>query len=83
MGEEVIRWTILVDKQTDINLRTRLAGKGMKKGDLSKYVRDAVNRQLLRESVDEFRAGFADLGAEEAQALADEATAWAREGRTP
>lgn len=82
MGEETVRWTIVVDKATDIDLRTHLAERGLKKGDLSKYVKDAVNRQLLREAVNEFRAGFADLTAEEAQALADEAVAWARKGKS-
>lgn len=82
MGEETVRWTVVVDKATDINLRTRLAERGLKKGDLSKFVEDAVNRQLLRESVQEFRAGFADLTEDEAQALADEAVAWARKSKS-
>ncbi|WEK46726.1 MAG: ribbon-helix-helix domain-containing protein [Candidatus Andeanibacterium colombiense] len=82
MGEETVRWTIVVDKATDIDLRTYLASQGMKKGDLSKFVQDAVNRRLLRETINEIRTGFADLSAEEAQALADEAVAWARKDRT-
>jgi hypothetical protein len=82
VGEETVRWTIVVDKATDIDLRTFLAERGQKKGALSKYVKDAVNRQLLRETVNEFRAAFADLSEAEAAELADEAVAWARKDRT-
>lgn len=78
MGDEAVRWTVVVNKQTDINLRTRLAERGLKKGDLSKFVEDAVNRRLLRETVDEIRAGFSDLSPEEVQALVDEALAEVR-----
>lgn len=78
MGEETVRWTIVVDKATDIDLRTHLAERGLKKGDLSKFVEDAVNRRLLRESIDEIRAEFADLSPWEAQALVDEALAEVR-----
>ncbi|HEX9806730.1 MAG TPA: ribbon-helix-helix domain-containing protein [Alteraurantiacibacter sp.] len=80
MGEETVRWTILVDKATDINLRTYLAQKGMKKGDLSKFVEDAVNRRLFRSLVDEFRAGFADMDEEEVAELAEEAITTVRKG---
>ncbi len=75
MGEENVRWTIVVDKSSDINLRTRLSERGLKKGQLSKFVEDAVNRQLLRETINEIRGGFSDLTPEEAQTLVDGALA--------
>ena len=78
MGEENTRWTIVIDKQTDINVRTRLAERGMKKGDLSKFVKDAVNRDLFMQTVAEVREGFKDMSPEEIDALVDEAVAWAR-----
>lgn len=78
MGEETVRWTIVVDKATDIDLRTHLAERGLKKGDLSKFVEDAVNRQLLREAVAEVREGFKDMTSDEVQALVDEALAAVR-----
>ena len=80
MGEENTRWTIVVDKRTDINVRTRLAERGMKKGDLSKFVTDAVNRDLFMQTVAEVREGFKDMSSEEIEALVDEAVAWARKG---
>ena len=78
MNAETRKWTISVDPQTDINLRTHLAQRGMKKGDLSKFVEDAVNWRLFDETVDDVRKGFDDLTADEVQALVDEALAWAR-----
>lgn len=78
MGEESTRWTIIVDKQTDINVRTRLAERGMKKGDLSKFVTEAVNRDLFMQTVAEVREGFKDMSSDEIEALVDEAVAWAR-----
>ena len=80
MGEENTRWTIVVDKATDINVRTRLAERGMKKGDLSKYVKEAVNRDLFMQTVAEVREGFADMSADDIEQLVEEAVAWARSG---
>ena len=80
MGEENTRWTIIVDKKTDINVRTRLAEKGLKKGDLSKFVTAAVNRELFMQTVAEVREGFEDMPADEIEQLVDEAVAWARKG---
>ena len=40
--EDSIRWTIKVSKGTDISLRSYLAQHGLKKGDLSKFVEEAV-----------------------------------------
>ena len=80
MGEENTRWTIIVDKKTDINVRTRLAEKGLKKGDLSKFVTAAVNRELFMQTVAEVREGFEDMPADQIEQLVDEAVAWARKG---
>ena len=80
MGEENTRWTIVVDKQTDKNLRMRLAERGLKKGALSKFVIDAVNRDLFMQTVAEVREGFKDLSPEEIELLVDEAVTWARKG---
>ena len=80
MGEENTRWTIIVDKKTDINVRTRLAEKGLKKGDLSKFVTAAVNRELFIQTVAEVREGFEDMPADQIEQLVDEAVAWARKG---
>ena len=79
MSEENTRWTIVIDKLTDRKLRTRLAEQGMKKGDLSKFVKNAVNRQLFSQSWSEFSSHFDHLSEDERLVLADEAVSWARQ----
>ncbi len=39
---EAVRWNIKVSKDTDLTLRTFLGSQGMKKGDLSKFIEEAV-----------------------------------------
>jgi hypothetical protein len=78
MGEEPVRWSINVDRQTDINLRTHLAQKGMKKGDLSKFVEQAVRWKLLHTIMAEVRDGFSHMTHDEREQLVEEALAWAR-----
>jgi histone acetyltransferase (RNA polymerase elongator complex component) len=72
------RWTIKVSEETDRDLRTYLAQRGLKKGDLSKFVEEAVREQLFRNALAETRAANRDLSEYEAMALADEAVSWAR-----
>lgn len=71
-------WTIKVSEETDRDLRTYLAQRGLKKGDLSKFVEEAVREQLFRNALAETRAANRDLSEDEAMALADEAVSWAR-----
>lgn len=80
MGDESVRWTVMVDKTTDRDLRTFLAQQGTKKGDLSKFVEEAVKWRLFDLNLAEFRKGFADMTADEVQDLVDEAVGWARKG---
>ena len=42
MEKQAVRWSLTVSKDTDLSLRTFLGTQGMKKGDLSKFVEDAV-----------------------------------------
>lgn len=41
-----VRWSVVVPESTDIALRTYLAGTGMKKGDISNFVDEAVQLRL-------------------------------------
>ena len=76
--ETTTRWTISVSKETDIALRTFLAQRGMKKGDISKFVEEAVKWRVFDETLAEVREKFTDLPPDELQALIDEATQSAR-----
>ena len=73
MPDAITRWTVSVSRDTDISVRSFLAQRGMKKGDLSKFIEDAVRWRVLDQTVAEARAGFADLPPDELQALLDEA----------
>jgi hypothetical protein len=73
------RWTVSVSRDTDIAVRSFLAQRGMKKGDLSKFIEDAVKWRVLDQTMAEARAGFADLSADAVEALADEAVAAVRQ----
>ncbi len=62
---ENVRWTISVPKETDVSLRTYLAQVGLKKGNLSKFVADAVRWRLFDLNVSAARAKNADVPPEE------------------
>ena len=47
MPEPSLRWTIVVEHSTDRILRRYLASIGTRKGDLSRFVEDAVRRRLM------------------------------------
>jgi len=68
------RWTVSVSKETDIALRTFLAQRGMKKGDISKFVEEAVKWRVLDQTISEVRDKFSDLAPGDLQAMIDEAT---------
>jgi hypothetical protein len=64
LSSDTTRWTISVSKETDITVRSFLAQRGMKKGDLSKFIEDAVKWRVLDQTIAEAREKFSDLAAE-------------------
>ncbi len=72
------RWTVSVPKETDIALRCFLADRGMKKGDMSKFIVESVKWRVFEQTVSEIRGKFADMSQDELQSLADEATEFVR-----
>ena len=76
--ENTARWTIKVSKDTDISLRTHLAQQGMKKGDLSKFIERAVQKEILAQTAADVKQRNSDLSEEELQALIDEAVSVVR-----
>ena len=77
--KEEVRWNIKVSKETDISLRSYLAANGMKKGDLSKFIEEAVNEYVFDRMVEDTRALNAGTDPDELQAIIDQAV---REVRT-
>lgn len=82
MPEDTTRWTVSVSKETDIAVRSFLAQRGLKKGDLSKFIEEAVRWRVLDQTISEVRGKFADLPAAEVEALIDEAVSSVRQTET-
>lgn len=78
MMTEPARWSLKVSRETDIALRTLLATRGGRKGDLSRFVEEAVNREVLRETVRDIQARNVDASAEELERLVDDELGAAR-----
>lgn len=78
---EAIRWTIKVSKETDLSLRTLLGSQGMKKGDLSKFVEDAVRWRVFDRRVQALKDRASDVPAAELQAAIDAAVREVRKAR--
>lgn len=70
--EEAVRWNIKVSKETDLTLRTFLGAHGMKKGDLSKFIEEAVRWRVFHRSIQDIKARNADADPDELQALIDD-----------
>jgi Ribbon-helix-helix domain len=71
MGE-LARWSLKISRETDVALRTLLATRGGRKGDLSRFVEEAVNREVLRETMRDIQARNADADPREIERLVDE-----------
>lgn len=75
---DLARWNLKVSRETDIALRTHLAQRGGKKGDLSRYVERVVALAMLRDTVNEIWERNRDLDPDEVQRIVDEELAEVR-----
>ena len=71
--KEAVRWNIKVSKETDLTLRTYLGARGMKKGDLSKFIEEAVRWRIFNRTVQDIKARNAGADPDELQAIIDAA----------
>ena len=55
-AEALVRWTVKVSKDTDVSLRSFLAQRGTKKGDLSKFIEQAVQKEVFAQTVADVQA---------------------------
>jgi hypothetical protein len=78
---ESIRWTVKVSKDTDISVRTFLAQRGGKKGDLSKFIEDAVRWRVFEQTVSAAKARNANVPLRDIESAVDEALAAVRAER--
>ena len=81
MSDETTRLTITWSKQVDLALRSYLGAQGMKKGDLSKFIEEAVRWRIFHQTVQQTRKAFADVPPDELQKMIDEAVDDARAKR--
>ena len=56
-----VRWSIVIPEETDRELRFFLARRGTKKGDISRFVDEAVQVRLFELTVDEVKARNRDV----------------------
>jgi hypothetical protein len=80
--EEAVRWSIKVSKETDLTLRTFLGAQGAKKGDLSKFIEEAVRWRLFHCAVQSIKERNADTDPDELQRIIDSAVGEVRAERS-
>ena len=74
-----IRWNVAVSADTDQSLRMFLASQGGgRKGDLSRFIEEAVQAHILELSAEQAKAANASLSEAELTEAVDEALGWAR-----
>jgi hypothetical protein len=77
--QSATRWHLVVDVKTDMELRQFLASDGGgKKGDLSKFVEEAVKARIFQLSTERAKAANSERSEAEIEAAIHEALAGAR-----
>jgi hypothetical protein len=73
------RWNVAVSTDTDKSLRMFLASQGGgRKGDLSRFVEEAVQAHILELSAEQAKVANANVGEADLVSIVDEALEWAR-----
>jgi len=73
-----VRWNIAVSPDTDQALRIFLANQGGRKGDLSRFVEEAVRAHVFELTVEQAKAANQDINEDDLLAMVNEAVEWAR-----
>lgn len=71
--QDAVRWNLTVSKDTDRTIRKFLDVKGARRGELSRFVEEAVRAQLFHRSVLDIKSRNAETDPEALQAIIDEA----------
>ncbi|MCC6611003.1 MAG: hypothetical protein IT515_15190 [Burkholderiales bacterium] len=72
-ADELVRWTVKVSKDTDVSLRSFLAQRGLRKGDLSKFIERAVQKEVFAQTVAAVQARNANVPDEQIEQAIEEA----------
>ena len=77
---ETVRWNIAVSPDTDQSVRMFIAAQGGgRKGDLSRFIEQAVRSYILERAVEQAKAASSGMSEAEVTDLIEEAVQWARE----
>lgn len=75
-----VRWNIAVSPNTDQSLRMYLAAQGGgRKGDLSRFIEEAVRAHILELSAEQVKAANANVSEADLMTIVTDAVQWARE----
>lgn len=73
-----VRWNIAVSLDIDVSVRMYLAGQGGgRKGDLSRFIEEAVRAHILELSAEQAKAANANVNEADLIAVVAEAVEWA------
>ena len=73
------RWNVAVSTDTDKSLRMFLASRGGgRKGDLSRFVEEAVRAHILELSAEQAKVANTNVSEADLVSMVDEALQWAR-----
>jgi hypothetical protein len=74
-----VRWNIAVSPDVDQSVRMFIAAQGGgRKGDLSRFIKEAVRSYLLECAVEQAKAATVGMSEADVTDLIDEAVQWAR-----
>ena len=75
-----VRWNLAVSSDTDQSVRMFLASQGGgRKGDLSRFIEQAVRTYIFERAVEEAKSANANVSEADLTAIVNEAVQWARE----
>jgi hypothetical protein len=75
-----VRWNVVVSPDVDQSVRMFIAAQGGgRKGDLSRFIEEAVRAYLLERAADQAKTAASGMSEAELTDLIDEAVQWARE----
>lgn len=75
-----VRWNLAVSSDTDQSVRMFLASQGGgRKGDLSRFIEQAVRTYSFERAVEDAKAANANVSEADLTAIVNEAVQWARE----
>jgi hypothetical protein len=77
---DTIRWNVAVSADTDQSLRMFLASQGGgRKGDLSRFIEEAVRAHILELTAEQVKAANANVSEADLASMVDEALQWAHQ----